>query len=110
VAPNQIVNVGADMAVNPRLVLTTRFGYFFENYHDFGYPTTGSLFSWLTPGIANGVPLLDNQNNALPASLQQVAGFFSTGNDQTFTVRNASKHIQLDQDCWARIASNSAIS
>jgi hypothetical protein len=98
VAPNQIVNVGADMAVNPRLVLTTRFGYFFENYHDFGYPTTGSLFSWLTPGIANGTPLPDNQNNPLPASLQQVAGFFSTGNDQTFTVRNASKHIQLDQD------------
>ena len=98
VAPNQIVNFGADMAVNPKLVLTTRFGYFFENYHDFGYPTTGSLFSWLTPGIANGVPLLDNNNQPLPASLQQVSGFFSTGNDQTYTVRNASKHMQLDQD------------
>ena len=36
--------------------------------------------------------------NPLPQSLQQIAGFFSTGNDQTYTVRNANKHHQFDQD------------
>src|SRR5262249_41241654 len=100
VAPNQTFNVGADFALNPKLVLTTRFGYFFENYHDFGYPTTGSLFSWLTAGIGGNppAPLLDNHNQPLPQSLQQIAGYFSTGNDQTFTLRNANKHHQFDQD------------
>jgi len=33
-----------------------------------------------------------------PGSLQQVAGFFSTATTRLFTIRNASKHIQLDQD------------
>ena len=101
VAPNQTINVGADLALTPKLVLTTRFGYFFENYHDFGYPTTGSLFSWLTAGIVPGnppTPQLDNNGNPLPQSLQQVSGYFSTGNDQTYTVRNANKHHQFDQD------------
>lgn len=101
VAPNQTLNVGADFAVTPKLVLTTRFGYFFENYHDFGYPTTGSLFSWLTSGVTPGnppVPQVDNNGNPLPQSLQQVAGYFSAGNDQTFTIRNANKHHQFDQD------------
>ncbi len=101
VAPNQTLNVGADFAVTPKLVLTTRFGYFFENYHDFGYPTTGSLFSWLTTGVTPGnppVPKTDNNGNPLPQALQQVAGYFSAGNDQTFTLRNANKHHQFDQD------------
>jgi len=105
-APNQTFNVGADMALTPKLVLTTRFGYFFENYGDFGYPTTGSLFSWLTSGVTltpgqPPVPGVDNSGttgNPLPQSLQQIAGFFSTGNDQTYTVRNANKHHQFDQD------------
>jgi len=101
VAPNQTLNLGADYALTPKLVLTTRFGYFFENYHDFGYPTAGSLFSWLTSGIAPGNPpvaKLDNNGNPLPQSLQQIAGFFSTGNDQTYTLRNANKHHQFDTD------------
>jgi hypothetical protein len=101
VAPNQTLNLGADYALTPKLVLTTRFGYFFENYHDFGYPTAGSLFSWLTAGIIPGNPpvaQLDNNGNPLPQSLQQIAGFFSTGNDQTYTLRNANKHHQFDTD------------
>ncbi len=70
VAPNQTLNLGADYALTPKLVLTTRFGYFFENYHDFGYPTAGSLFSWLTSGIVPGnppVPQLDNNGKPLAA-------------------------------------------
>jgi hypothetical protein len=101
VAPNQTFNLGADMALTPKLVLTTRFGYFFENYHDFGYPTNGSLFSWLSAGVTPGnppTPAVDNHGNPLPQSLQQISGYFSTGNDQTYTLRNANKHHQFDQD------------
>ena len=35
------LNFGADITINHKMVATTRFGYFFENYHDFGCPTTG---------------------------------------------------------------------
>jgi hypothetical protein len=38
-APNSTTNVGVDYSVTPRLIVTGRFGYYFENYHDFGYPT-----------------------------------------------------------------------
>ena len=37
-APNITVNTGADYTISPSLVSTTRFGYYFENYHDLGYP------------------------------------------------------------------------
>jgi len=101
VAPNQTVNVGVDFALTPKLIATTRFGYFFENYHDFGFPNAGSIFFWLTPGTT-GAPgsggILDNTGATLPASLQQPGGYFSAGNDQTFTIRNASKHHQFSQD------------
>ena len=40
-APNQTLNFGADITLTPHLVSTTRFGYYFENYHDFGYPDHG---------------------------------------------------------------------
>jgi hypothetical protein len=39
-APNATYNVGADISLTQRLVATTRYGYFFDNYHDFGWPTT----------------------------------------------------------------------
>ena len=42
-APNSTTNVGVDYSVTPRLIVTGRFGYYFENYHDFGYPTVGTL-------------------------------------------------------------------
>ncbi len=37
-APNMTVNVGGDITITPSIVATTRFGYYFENYHDFGIP------------------------------------------------------------------------
>jgi len=50
-APNSTTNVGVDYSVTPRLIVTGRFGYYFENYHDFGFPTTGALTIWQTPGV-----------------------------------------------------------
>jgi hypothetical protein len=93
-APNITTNVGADIAINPRLVATTRFGYYFQNYHDFGFPTTGQLTIWQDSG-QNGT---DFTGQPLPASLQQSNGFFNAAQNQNDTQRNADKAIQFDQD------------
>jgi hypothetical protein len=91
-APNSTTNVGADYSITQRLILTGRFGYYFENYHDFGLPTSGTLTEWET----NGVGATDTLGNPLPASLQQAAGFFNLANSQNFTSHNASKATQVD--------------
>jgi len=97
VAPNVTVNFGADFTITPRLVATTRFGYYFENYGDRGYPTDGTLFQWQTDGLAaDGAT--DNLGNPLPTSLQQTAGFFNDPFSGTFTRRNANKALQYDAD------------
>jgi outer membrane receptor protein involved in Fe transport len=97
VAPNVTVNAGVDYSITPRVVATARFGYYFENYGDRGYPTDGTLFIWQTDGLAaDGAT--DNAGNALPASLQQANGFFNDPNSGTYTRRNANKAIQFDAD------------
>ena len=93
-APNMTVNVGGDITLTPSIVATTRFGYYFENYHDFGFPTTGVIYDWQT----NGLGATDAAGNALPASLQQSAGYYNAAQNQNFTAYNANKAIQLDQD------------
>lgn len=93
-APNQTTNVGADFTITPRLIATSRFGYYFENYHDFGFPTNGTIFLWQS----NGLGATDNFGNPLPASLQEGAGFFNVANNINTTVRNANKHYQFDQN------------
>jgi len=92
--PNSTYNVGADITLNPKVVATTRFGYFFTNYHDFGWPTNGANLSWQYSGIGK----TDNAGNPLPASLQQGGGFTTTPYDGSYTLFNASKHYQFDQD------------
>jgi len=93
-APNTVTNVGADISINPRLVSTTRFGYYFQNYHDFGYPTDGELTIWNNSGVGG----TDSFGDPLPASLQQSGGYFNAAQNQNFTARNANKAIQFDQD------------
>ena len=51
VAPNSTTNVGADYNLTSRLILTGRFGYYFENYHDFGFPQTGTLTNFTANGV-----------------------------------------------------------
>jgi hypothetical protein len=91
-APNSTTNVGADYSITPRLILTGRFGYYFENYHDFGLPTTGTLTIWQT----NGVGADDALGAPLPASLQETTGFQNLAFSQSFTTHNASKATQVD--------------
>jgi hypothetical protein len=78
-APNITVNTGADITLTPSVVSTTRFGYYFENYHDFGFPEGGVIYSWQTNGLG------------------QTAGTV-TGPLAQITNYNASKAIELSQD------------
>jgi outer membrane receptor protein involved in Fe transport len=91
-APNLTVNTGMDYSITPRLIATLRFGYYFENYHDFGLPTTGVFDNWQT----NGIGALAYDGTALPASLQEPQYFQSIANSPTFTTQNANKAIQGD--------------
>jgi hypothetical protein len=84
--------LGADFTLTPRLILTARYGYYFENYHDFGFPQTGALTNF----VASGVGATDATGAPLPASLQQVGGFQNVANSPNFTTRNADKASQVD--------------
>jgi Carboxypeptidase regulatory-like domain len=114
-APNSTYNIGADISLTPKIVSTTRFGYFFENYHDFGWPTTAPNLVWGT----NGVGAFDNSatpagctptpakppipptactGNPIPAALAQPGGTTTTPYLNSFTLFNANKHFQFNQD------------
>src|SRR5208283_2565949 len=93
-APNSTYNVGADISLTPKIVATTRFGYFFQNYHDFGWPTSSPSINWLNSGIG----VTDNLGNPLPTSLQQPQYANTAPFDNAYTTYNASKHYQFNQD------------
>jgi hypothetical protein len=91
-APNSTTNLGADYTITSRLILTGRFGYYFENYHDFGFPQTGALTNF----TANGVGATDAFGAQLPAVYQKPGGFFNVANSPNFTTHNADKATQVD--------------
>jgi hypothetical protein len=91
-APNATYNVGADITLTPKIIATTRYGYFFTNYHDFGWPTQGVDLDYVT-GFTT-----DQNGNLLPAAMQVPSGTTTAPFDQSFTEVNASKHYQFDQD------------
>lgn len=96
-APNTTLNTGADITISNSLVATTRFGYYFENYHDFGYETSTPIYVF----EASGAGAKDGNGNLLSVSAPALnqANLYQTQNlNQNFTHLNASKAIQLDQD------------
>jgi hypothetical protein len=93
-APNSTYNFGADITLTPKIIATSRFGYFFQNYHDFGWPTSAPAIQWSTSGLG----ALDNAGNALPGNLQQPQFNTTAPYNQGYTLFNASKHYQLDED------------
>jgi outer membrane receptor protein involved in Fe transport len=95
VAPNITVNTGADITITNSLVATSRFGYYFENYHDSNFPNTGTIFSFQDDGLSN----TDTNGNPLTGTdLGEPTGYFNLAQSPAFTYRNASKAIQFDQD------------
>ena len=97
-APNSTLNLGADVTLTNSMISTTRFGYYFENYHDFGFPTGGILTEWETNGTTatdtNGVPLTTSA-----PTLAEGSGFLTGGGlSQNFTHFNSNKATQFDED------------
>jgi hypothetical protein len=100
-APNSTYNVGADITLTPKIVSTTRFGYFFTNYHDFGWQTSTPDVVWnvtSTGALANCTPQPCTPSTSLPTSLQAPQGTATAPYISPFTQRNASKHYQFDED------------
>src|SRR5208282_4530941 len=93
-APNATYNIGGDISITPKIVSTTRYGYFFENYHDFGWQTSSPDIVWGNSGVG----VLDNAGNPLPAGLALPGGTSTAPYTSTFTPFNASKHYQFNQD------------
>ncbi|MDR3762868.1 MAG: TonB-dependent receptor [Acidobacteriota bacterium] len=95
-APNQTFNFGGDVTITPQLISTTRFGYFFENYHDFGWQTSTPSFYWAVAGT------VDAYGNALPANnasgLTESAYYSTASYNESYTQKNANKHFQFDED------------
>jgi hypothetical protein len=92
-APNVTLNTGADITITNSLVSTTRFGYYFENYHDYGFPTGGVVDVF----EANGVGVKDTNGNPLPSSYQHPLNYASGALNQ-ITAYNANKAIQGDEN------------
>lgn len=104
-APASTYAVHADITLSPTLIATTRFGYSFQNYHDFGYPTSGNRILFSNSGIytvdpQTGQPngATDANGNPLPDSLQQAEGTTNLAYSPFFTFKNVNKHQQFDQD------------
>jgi len=101
-APNLTLNTGADITLTNSLVSTTRFGYYFENYHDWGYPTTGVVDQWEISSSGE----TDTNGNPLPAALQGGGGYQIGSLDGTYTRYNSNKAIQFDEDvAWFKSGS-----
>jgi hypothetical protein len=94
VAPNSTYNFGADITLTPQIVSTTRFGYFFENYRDFGWQTQTPDLHWQTSGVGAS----DNLGNPLPLALAKPHGTDTAPSTQSLTSFNSNKHYQFNQD------------
>jgi hypothetical protein len=106
-APNTTTNVGADITISPRLVGSFRWGYNFQNYHDFGMPTGGAFdqFNASGAGACDNSPAPPSKacpsgGIPIPASsqLSQIAGFLSAANNQNNTTYDVTHRNQIDAD------------
>jgi hypothetical protein len=92
-APNQNFNVGADITITKSLVATSRYGHFFDNYGDRGWPS-GDVYIWGTSGLS-GTALDGTPYASTP--LAQSSGTQTAALSSIYT-RDADKHDQFTQD------------
>jgi Carboxypeptidase regulatory-like domain len=97
-SPNATYNFGADISLTSKVVSTTRFGYFFNNYHDFGWPTSGVDLVFSNGPVTSTGVLADNAGNPYPVALAVPAGTATAPHKTGFTEYNASKHDQFNED------------
>jgi len=105
-APNVTTNAGLDYTITPSLVGTFRWGYNFQNYHDFGQPTGGAFDSFIASGclqFTNGLcTQTANDNTGVPiplnSQLAQGSGYFSAPNNINNTTYDVTHRNQIDAD------------
>lgn len=103
VAPNLLYNTGADITLTPSLILTTRFGYFYQDYQDRGLPvglkyiyrdtnypySTGNAPALATTKALNGA--------VLPSQFVNSTGWTNIGTNSA-TVFDQWKRFSFSQD------------
>jgi hypothetical protein len=76
--PLTILNFGSDITIGSKLVLTTRYGYYYTDSQDRG-KTTGTRYAWQVD--SSSVPYAPAQHSAgysnIPSNFQQVFDIFS---------------------------------
>lgn len=96
-APNITSNFGGDVTLTQHLVSTTRFGYFFENYHDDGIPLPPDVWVFTNSGVGQCPVGVAAPCPTWPAILNESNGY-ETGALESLTGRNSNKHVQFDED------------
>jgi hypothetical protein len=107
-SPSTTYTTGANFIISPNLVDSVHFGYYFYNYHDFGMPSGGDTLQWtVTTTAASGATVVPNPTDctnfgtasqscpALPASLQEVAGYSTSPSNANYTSYNTGEQLQL---------------
>jgi Carboxypeptidase regulatory-like domain len=102
-APNTTTNIGADFTITPRIVATVRWGISFQNYHDFGFPTSGVIQEFGTSGAGafqNCTPAPCNPAVGILATspLSQGAGYQNVAANINTTTYDSTHHNQVNAD------------
>jgi outer membrane receptor protein involved in Fe transport len=101
--PNVIYNTGADITLTPSLILTTRFGYFYQDYQDRGLPigiqytyrdTNYPYTSANAPALAGTTAL---NGTPLDAQFQHAAGWSNIGSNSSYSF-DKWKRYSFSQD------------
>lgn len=91
--PSSVYNFGSDITVSSKLVFTVRYGYWFNNLHDFGTPNG---IRYLYAAGAVGAVGLDDRT-PIPPQFQQRAGFQNiASNQKTFFDVYKRKSFSVD--------------
>jgi hypothetical protein len=103
VRPNVIYSTGADITLNPNLILTTRYGYFFTDSQDRGKPS-GIRYYYRDTNYNYGtgnVPVLPTtkalDGTVVPSQYVNSTGWFNIG-DNTQSLYDQWKRYSLTQD------------
>jgi hypothetical protein len=112
VAPNVIYSTGADITINPHLISTTRYGYFYQDYQDRGFPS-GVRYVYRNTNYPYSTGSATNGNNpawramdgsTLPAADQNGTSWSNIGVNQQ-TVYDKFKRWSFAQDMsWFKSA------
>ncbi len=103
VTPNVIYSTGADITLNPNLIMTTRYGYFYTDYQDRGIPT-GIRYIYRDtnyPYASGGAPALAGtkalSGAVLPSQFVNSTGWANIGANTSSTF-DQWKRYSLTQD------------